>query len=347
MRLIDRLLVVGYGSIGRRHLKIARDMLPGAEICVLRHRGSNGEIAISNHCFSRLDDALAFKPQAAIIANPAPYHLPTAMALASIGCHLLVEKPIAERLDGLSELATTLHKHRVILQVGYNLRFLPSLGEFRKRVTSGSIGRILSVRCEIGQYLPTWRPDTDYRQTVTAQRDLGGGVLLELSHELDYLRWIFGEVAWVNAVLSRQSTLEIDVEDTAHLTLGFISKDSPTALVATLNMDFFRQDATRTCVAIGERGSIRWNGMTGEIDEFSAASTTWYKSFHQAHLRDDSYRGQWSHFMDCISSNAQPLVGIEDGIAVLEIIYAAKESARAKGVQTAVSHNKPGSETKL
>ena len=79
----------------------------------------------------------------------------------------------------------------------YNLRFLPSLQAYRERIQFGVIGKVLSVRCEIGQYLPSWRPGSDYRQAVSASRALGGGALLELSHEIDYLRWIFGEVAWV------------------------------------------------------------------------------------------------------------------------------------------------------
>jgi predicted dehydrogenase len=338
--MIDRLLLVGHGSIGKRHLRIAREMLPHADIRILRHRQKYEEVENSNGCFSLLDDALAFKPQAVIISNPAPFHLPMAMAFANIGCHLLVEKPLADSLVGIAELKALVEKRRIILQLGYNLRFLPSLDEFRTRIASGLIGRVLSVRSEIGQFLPSWRPDADYRQTVTAQRDLGGGVLSELSHELDYLRWVFGDVVWVNASLHRQSSLDIDVEDTAHLILGFSQRDNQNAFIATLNMDFIRHDTTRTCIAIGDRGSIRWNGITGEIEELLAGSTAWCKTFHHAHQRDDSYRTQWKHFLACINSKSQPLVGIEDGVAVLEIIHAARQSSQLNGARTVVHHTK-------
>jgi predicted dehydrogenase len=342
--MIDRLLLVGYGSIGRRHLRIAREALPDADIRVLRHRSTTEALEYSNGCFSQLEEALAFKPQAAIIASPAPFHLTTVRALAGIGCHMLVEKPLADNLLEVKNLVSLVNERQCVLQVGYNLRFLPSLREFRTRIATGAIGRVLSVRCEIGQYLPSWRPDSDYRETVSAQKKLGGGVLLELSHELDYLRWVFGEVAWVNACLRQQSALVIDVEDTAHLILGFTSESSSNAPVATLNMDFIRHDTTRICTAIGETGSLRWNGVTGVVDECPARRNKWSKVFHHPHQRDDSYRSQWDHFLACISSGLPPLINVHDGLAALAIIDAARRSSMAQGERVIVSHNLIGTE---
>ncbi len=330
--------MVGYGSIGKRHLRIARETLPDADIRILRHRATNETPEYSNGCFCDLKDALGFKPQAAIIASPAPFHLGTAMALADIGCHMLVEKPLADSLSGVDDLVTRVRARRCLLQVGYNLRFLPSLTEFRKQIRNGAIGNVLSVRCEIGQYLPSWRPDVDYRETVSAKRELGGGVLLELSHELDYLRWVFGEVAWVNAWLGHQSALQVDVEDTAHLILGFVPSVDGTAPVAAVSMDFIRHDTTRTCSAIGDKGSLRWNGLTGEIDECLAGSANWIRVFHHGHQRDDSYRAQWEHFLACVAGNSAPLIGSDDGKAVLAIIEAVQKSSQDHGQRILVSH---------
>lgn len=342
--MIDRLLLVGYGSIGKRHLRIAREALPDADIRVLRHRPTTEAIEFSNGCFNQLEDALAFKPQVAIIASPAPFHVTTAMALAGIGCHMLVEKPLAASLVEVGDLVTLVNERQCVLQVGYNLRFLPSLREFQTRIAKGAIGRVLSVRCEIGQYLPSWRPDSDYRETVSAKKQLGGGVLLELSHELDYLRWVFGEIAWVNACLSQQSSLEIDVEDTAHLILGFTPKGSPTALVAILTMDFIRHDTTRICTAIGETGSLRWNGVQGVVHECPAGSTGWCEVFSNPNQRDQSYRSQWEHFLACVESGLPPLISVHDGVAALAVIDAARRSSSAQGKQVLVSHNINGTE---
>jgi predicted dehydrogenase len=111
--------------------------------------------------------------------------------------------------------------------VGYNLRFMKSLKKFREILKKNTIGKILSIRSEVGSYLPSWRPDSDYKKSVSAIKKLGGGVLLELSHDIDYLVWLFGNVKWVSSTIHRQSNLKIDTEDTAHITLclsGVIKK---------------------------------------------------------------------------------------------------------------------------
>ncbi len=336
-----RVLIIGHGSIGKRHLRIVRESLPDAEIRVLRHRSVQDIPDLANSVCSSLDEAIAFAPLMAVIANPAPFHVQSASALASIGCHLLIEKPLAADSTGL-ELIKFLEQVKVsgiVCQVGYNLRYLPSLIEFRRLLQAGDIGRLLSVRSEVGQYLPDWRLNTDYRLGVSARSDLGGGVLLELSHEIDYLRWIFGDIAWVQASLSQQSDLEIDVEDTAHLILGFQANADGHRLIANLSMDFVRHDATRCCIAIGEQGSLRWNGLTGVIDTFKAGSKAWTEMLNGPHGCDDSYYLQWQHFMRCVQTGERPLVDGESGLAVLKIVEAAKASAAQQGLRSMTAPN--------
>jgi len=336
--MISRVLIVGYGSIGQRHLRIVRESIPDADIRVLRHQPSETIPEFADGCFSRIEDACAFEPQVALIANPSPFHVATAGALLGVGTHLLVEKPLANSVNGIAALLQQASGVKAVFQVGYNLRFLPSLGKFREILQAGKIGRVLSVRCEIGQYLPSWRPNSDYRVGVSARQDLGGGALLELSHEIDYLRWIFGNVAWLTAYLGHQSALEIDVEDTAHLLLGFEAEANDGALVASLNIDFIRHDTTRLCTAIGESGSLRWNGLTGEVEFRPAGSAKWILLFHHLHERDESYRAQWLHFLGCVNTGDVPLVTAKDGAAVLDIIDAARQSASALGARIDVKN---------
>lgn len=333
MTLISRILIAGLGSIGTRHLGLARELKPDADIRVLRHQACDHTPEFADGCFSSLEQAVDFSPQLSVIANPAPFHMPVAIALAESGSHLLIEKPLAASLSDVPRLLDIAGQKNLVLLTGYNLRFLPSLRRFRRLVHEGMVGRVLSVRCEVGQFLPAWRPGSDYRKGVSARRDLGGGVLLELSHELDYLRWIFGDVRWVRASLSKQSALQIDVEDTAHLILGFASAQDPDQLVGTVTLDFIRQDTTRLCTVIGESGSLRWNGLTGVVEHFPAGNGEWNEVFRHAQQRDDSYRAEWRHCLDCIESGHHPLISGEDGMAVLEIIEAAKSSAQKSGRQ--------------
>lgn len=329
----ERLLVVGLGSVGTRHLRVARELLPQAQFAVLRHRSHQDVSHTGLHrCFTSLDEALKFRPDAAVIANPSTLHLDVAMPLADAGVHLLVEKPLAAASAGIPELVAMCRARSVTLMIGYNLRFMPSLRRFRELVLDNRGGRVLSVRAEIGQYLPSWRPDFDYRQTVSAKAALGGGVLLELSHDIDYLRWIFGEVEWVSAVVRKQSSLDIDVEDTAHLTLGFIPKQNATPAVATLNMDMVRHDSTRSCVVIGERASIRWDALAGTVEIFEKGAASWATLFRDPGSRDGSYVAEWRHFLDCIAYRAAPAVTGADGLQALRIVEAARSSAETKRI---------------
>jgi len=329
---------VGLGSIGQRHVRLARELNPNARIIVLRHRNCKDTYGLPiDHCVTSLDNALEFHPQAAVIANPATFHLEIAMALAKAGVHLLIEKPISNTSEGVAELIDVCRRGGITLLTGYNLRFLPSLRKFRELLGEGLVGRILSIRAETGQFLPSWRPGNDYRKTVSARSELGGGVLLELSHEIDYLRWLFGEVDWVSATVSKQSDLEIDVEDTVHLTIGFESEKELKQLIAVLNIDCIRQDTTRTCTVIGELGTLRLDIVAGSISVFKKGNDNWQLLFTDQHQRDDSYFAEWNHFLECLGDGSVPAISGEDGLAVLKIVDAARHSA-VNGTRTSINY---------
>ncbi len=324
--MINRVLIVGFGSIGKRHLRVIRQCNPEADIRILRHQPSADYPELSNGHFSDPDSALRFRPQLAVVASPAPFHIQIAERLISIGTHVLIEKPLSHDCIGVETLIKNAAQAGCILQVGYNLRFLPSLIKFRQIIQSDEIGTVLSVRCEAGQYLPSWRPGSDYRMGVSANKALGGGALLELSHELDYMRWIFGEATCINCYLGKHSALELNVEDIAHLTLLYQRKDRH-GPIANVSLDLFRHDSTRTCTAIGELGTLRWNGVEGTIEKFTASNMNWELIHQLTHQKDDSYRNQWLHFTNCVLSQQTPLVTATDGFEVLKLISAGRTLA--------------------
>lgn len=333
--MINRILLVGLGSIGTRHLRLARAQFPSADIRILRHKLGDTLPEFSNGSFMSIQEVIAFAPQIAIISNPATLHIAIAQPLAEMGVHLLVEKPLSNSIEGIRHLIETSKEHNSVLMVGYNLRFSTSLQYFRDLLSQGAIGRFLSVRCEVGQFLPSWRPQRDYRQGVSARKELGGGALLELSHELDYLVWIFGDIDWVRATLSRQSNLDIDVEDSAHLTVGFLSNNDGHQLVGTINLDFIRHDQTRVCTVIGDKGSLHWNGLTGEVKLLEKNAKDWKILFVKQPHEDDTYLAEWQDFLHCVNENIVPTVTGEDGLRVVEVIQAAHLSAPT-GAQVAV-----------
>jgi predicted dehydrogenase len=202
------------------------------------------------------------------------------------------------------------------------------------------IGAVLSIRCEVGQSLVSWRENSDYREGVSARREMGGGVLLELSHEIDYLAWIFGRINWVSAWIGKQSNLEIDVEDTAHLLLGFETTQIVPP-IASLNLDFIRHDVTRRCVAIGEKGSLAWDAVRGTVEVCLQSEGEW-SPLHQSSVeRDFSYKAQWQSFFGMSRSRKglkdSPAANLEHAIQVLCVT----DAARASSVQQALQVNIP------
>jgi predicted dehydrogenase len=330
-----RILIVGLGSIGAQHLAVVQKLFPEAKIQILRQDETRTKNGLGVTEVSSLDEAKRFLPEIIVICNAASEHINTALKLEQTGANLLIEKPISDSTKEIVRLIRDFDATGRVLMVGYNLRYLKSLNEFRRHLNEGLIGKPLSVRCEVGQYLPSWRPKKDYRDSVSAKRELGGGVLLELSHEIDYLRWIFGEVDWVRATLLRQSELEIDVEDTVHLTIGFESRTPNSQLIANLNMDFIRHDTTRSCTVIGDRGSLCWDGILGEVSFFQAGKRTWETLFTNDNGMEETYILEWQELIRAIEQNMSPAVTGEDGLRVVEIIEAARLSAES-GIQTPV-----------
>lgn len=337
--MIQRVLIVGAGSIGKRHLRIARELLPTADIRVLRHTKTTQMPEGANGFFFNIEEAISFQPEIAVLANPAPFHIEIAKPLAEIGTHLLIEKPLSVNQNGIEELIYIAQRTGSQVLIGYNLRYLHSLQYFKKSILERKCGRILSVHSVVGQALPSWRPESDYKQSVSARSDLGGGVLLELSHELDYLRWIFGDVNWTMAVLRKQSKLEIDVEDSALMIFEFKSIDAEAPIIANVSLDFVRHDTTRTCTVVGEYGTLRWDGLAGSVDYYSIEQKQFVQIYKSTQPAAESYVEEWKDFLFCINNKTNVYGSLNDGLAVLNIIESVRESS-LMGLRVEVNYTK-------
>jgi len=323
---MEKYLIVGLGSIGKRHLSNLRLLRPTAQIGVLRLHSIVSDSDIPQEAdaqFTSLTEALAFAPLAAIIASPASTHIGIGRALADIGAALFIEKPIAHTVEGIPELLQRCVRSGLPLMVGYNLRFLPSLQKCKQLIGAGAIGKVLAARAEVGQYLPDWRPGTRYQNSVSAQRALGGGALLELSHELDYLYWLFGMPQRVSACGGKYSSLEIDVEDVVSISLEYAM---PNRLVE-IHLDFLQHAATRTCKFIGEQGILFWNGITDEITIFQTNKKQWVNiNCPTNNDRNQMYIDELQHFLACIHDKKQPICDGAQALDVLKIVGAASMS---------------------
>lgn len=320
-------LVAGLGSIGRRHLKNIRKIDPDATVTVWHTHSKPGRTAapdqtVDNVVYS-VDDAIRSGPDVAFVTGPAPFHIPIAKALAEEGVDLFIEKPLSSNLSGIDALEKTRQERKNIIMVGYNLRFHRPFQVIRQALDNHAVGEVISIRAEVGQYLPDWRPDADYRNSVSARKELGGGAVLELSHELDYVRWLLGEVSTVFAHVDRVSSLEIDCEDTADIILKFAN-----GATGSVHLDMVQRVPARYCRIIGTEGTLLWDGTNDSVSLFSAGTKSWSFLLPATTIdRNEMYLTEIRHFLDCVKTRKEPAVSLADGRRIIEIALAILRSS--------------------
>lgn len=319
---VKKVLLVGLGSIGKRHLENLKVLLPNARFAVLRSR-SNAETDSSLKTLTSLREAIDFGADMAFICNPSSMHLEVANALVKKKVHLFIEKPLSNSFDGIEDFVANTIRADVKVMVGYNLRFKQSLQVFKKCLEEKSFGRTLTVSSEVGQFLPNWRPDVDYRSTVSAQSALGGGALLELSHEIDYLIWLFGMPLSVSAQVIKVSDMEMDVDD---LVLGRMTYNNQNHILpVNIHLDFLQQSPTRICKAICEQGTVVWDAIEGTVEVFSQNGNSLI--FQEESDRNFTYMEETKAFLDCVVTGKNVPVSIEDGANVVSVVEAMRKSS--------------------
>lgn len=333
-----RFLVVGLGSAGQRHVRNLRQLMGReAELQACRVRGlmraltvdgkvQEGESVEQLHgirTFKDLDEALGQLPAAVLVCNPTSLHIPVALAAARMGCHLFIEKPVSNSFDGLERLASIVQEKRLQVLVGFQFRFHPGLAAARRLIAGNAIGAIVHAHAHWGEYLPEWHPWEDYRESYSARFDLGGGVIHSLCHPFDYLRWILGEIRTVSATSAKLSDLELDVEDTADITLTLES-----GAICTVHLDFIQRPKSHSLHIIGKEGTITWDNDGGSLRWYQGARKEWEEiPAPPGFDRNTMFLDEMRHFVDCVAGRAEPYVGLAEGIRAVEIALAAKRSA--------------------
>lgn len=325
-----KILIAGLGSIGRRHL---RNLLALGEKDILLYRTRRSTLPDDElgdfPVVTNLEEALNRQPEAAIIANPTALHLETAIPAARAGCHLLVEKPVSHSTEGIPALRLAVQKGGGQVLVGYQFRFHPGLAQLAAWVAQDAIGRPLSFHAHWGEYLPDWHPWEDYRLGYSARSDLGGGVILTLSHPLDYLRWLLGEVDDLWAFAARSGGLEIDVEDTAEIGMRFRN-----GAIGSVHLDYHQRPPAHTLEIIGTRGTLRWDNQDGSAALYQAKHGKWQRLSPEKLLgqersfeRNDLFLAEIRHFLEVARGEIEPACSLEDGIAALRLALGAQQSA--------------------
>jgi len=205
---LARVLIIGFGSIGQRHERLLASV--GHQTAVVSHQRG-----LPVATYESIHDGLArHEPNYVVVASPTARHSEDFRALRKAGFsgHILIEKPLFLNSEQCPDIDT----RRVF--VGYNTRFFAVVRQLSQLLGSS---QVLQASFHNAQYLPDWRPGRDYRSTSSARRSLGGGVLRDLSHEIDLLHFFMGIPRRASSTLSRLGNLEIDTEDTVNVQFEF------------------------------------------------------------------------------------------------------------------------------
>ena len=323
-----KIVVIGTGSIGKRHVRNFKEIL-GSSGEVIAYDVNKDALAIIEKeigvkTTTDIDAALK-ESDAAIIATPNHLHIPLALKAVEYGCHVLIEKPMSHTLENIDTLLKKAHEKNLIVTCGYMLRFYEPLQRVKQMISSGKIGKICGAQIHAGFYLPDWRPTIDYRKNYGAIKAQGGGIILDSIHEINYTQWLLGPVKSVSCFAAKLSNLEINTED-----FGSILLKHESGTISHVQLDYIQRAYSRGCKIIGELGTIIWNFAGHRVKHYDAATKAWTMTKMENFDFNTTYRAEEEHFVKCIQGIEKPKVtGVEakqDVVVALAALESAEKS---------------------
>ncbi len=298
-------LLVGVGSIGKKHLAAIRQLEPTANIWALRSRTPSETLdGVINLYDTAALDGLTF--DYALIATPTSTHRQTIESLLALHCPLFIEKPLHDNL-AVRDLVDIIQQHHLLPYVACNLRFLDCLGFVKNALEQQPDKRLNEVNVYCGSYLPDWRKNTDFRQSYSARPELGGGVHLDLIHELDYLYWLFGHPESVISTRRNQSSLQVPAVDYAHYLLDYKT------FCAAVTLNYYRRDPKRNLELV-------FDTETWTIDLLkNAVYVNEVCVFSSPQTMADTYLAQMAYFHTCLRTGQSSQNTVTDAYTVLKL----------------------------
>lgn len=321
------LLIVGSGSVGKRHARNFRTL--GCSISAFDPRPDrNAELAAEGATvatFVTLGEALAAsRYDGAIICSPPHVHVDQTLACMRHRLPILLEKPVSPQLAEAQTLHAAQRAGGPAVLLGYTWRWWPPLGRVRGLLSDGIIGSLRHVRFVMSAHLADWHPWEPYQEFFMARRELGGGALLDESHWIDIACWLFGEPFTVSARVEKISDLEISSDDNVDILLTY-----PDNLRVSIHLDLYGRPHEKSITFVGDGGTIRWTAEPNQL-QVGRESTQWQAPEMFSCERNDMFVGVAREFLEVIGGRA-PSCTLRDGIAALRVVEAARlshESAR-------------------
>jgi len=324
--------VYGLGSIGRRHLSNLISLKKELKISEIR----GYDVRISNVVKRKFDDQVAlftnFKNAskdigAAFVCSPTHLHISTLNNLLKYANpHVYLEKPFSDKLLKCVSTNNKFIKIKKKIFVGYMLINHPVIMKVKELLNKKKIGKIIFARAESGFYLPFWHPWEKYQDFYMSKKNQGGGALLDTSHEINYLQWLFGRVSRVSGgSVSKVSDLEITSDDLTFANLYFKN------FIAQVHLDLLQFDEERELKVIGSKGIIKASLKNNYVNIYELKLKKW-KKINFNFKFDKVYFTQIRYFFRSINSNSKiNLINAKEAIHTMEIVEAIRKSSNKKG----------------
>ena len=298
-----KVLIIGLGSIARKHIKALKQIKPDVEFFALRSGTSTDKEEGVTNILSIADcPEIDF----IIISNPTAFHADAIKQAITFKKPLFIEKPPFHTLENVNECLELVNKNNIITYTAFNLRFLDCLVYLKKNAV---LTKVQEVNVYCGSYLPSWRNNSDYKSNYSANASMGGGVHLDLIHELDYVLWIFGEPLEVRSLLRSNSKIDIKSVDYANYVLTYPN------FVVNIILNYYRRDAKRNCEIVFEDATWNVDLMKNSIAD-SVNNTVVFQSEQTV---QDTYKNQMEFFCKTVSKGGIPSNSLSESVNTLKI----------------------------
>ncbi len=323
--MTNNYLIIGLGSIAKRHIENL--MILGINNIVI--------VSKSNQKFENLITYSDIKTAIsennithAFICTATTNHLDSLkMLLENKIQNIYLEKPLSHNLDNLINFTPELLSNCKNLIVGFDLHFDLGLNKIKQIFQEGILGKIYAINAVVGQFLPDWRPNQDYKKGMSAKKSDGGGVMLDLIHEFDYIQWLLGKPKKIACFYQNNPCLSIETEDVADVLIQFENQSS-----ATIHLDYHQKELVRNCMITAEKGSVFWDLPTQEVKIVYKNGLSETHKFSE-YLRNERYIAILKAFLDN-SNFDERLTTFEEGLISLKMVVAAKQASDSNSVIT-------------
>lgn len=305
-----RVVIIGLGSIGRRHASVLQAMDAKIKLYALRSRPENADEYENVKNFFKWEDISEISPDFIILSNPTAHHARSLKKLIPLGIPLFIEKPVLTNTEDADHLKKMIEAQELLTYVGCNLRFLDCLAFVEKQL-SHNTKKLNEVNAYAGSYLPNWRPGRDFRKIYSANKEMGGGVHLDLIHEVDYLYWLFGQPMEKQFLLRSVSSLDITAVDYASYWLGYPD------FTINLTLNYYRKTAKRQLELVFENDIWLVDLLNNQV--INAEGEVIFKSQQSI---ASTYTAQMAYFLQAVKSPEVELPfsnTFADGVEVLKI----------------------------